>query len=287
MDRMRGLWKDCAMIRTTRSLAIAAVLLLAITGGSRAAFAQDIADRELTIGLRYGSFTAGGFLGLLVNDNDVGLLALDVGARFRIADALWIGGQLPIAHMTADDDSDTILGNPTLQLDYLLSAAPRSYSWLETSLSLPLADDDGEGARTGLFHAVFWLPDPGLYLADTTTFRIRYRHHFGDDERGVELAAGLQHFFIDGDEDRTRLPLAVQGHLRVGGDASVVGRFSTFWEVSAEDDEDDFFHVLEAGLEVGGVGNGKLAFMLYLPLDDLYRDVYEAWGLSLAFRTAL
>ncbi len=63
-----------------------------------------------------------------------------------------------------------------------------------------------------------------------------------------------------------------------------MARFGTYWTSGAEDGEDDLFHVLEAGIHLAGVGRGSLEILAYIPLDELYRDTLEVWGLSLGFR---
>ncbi len=254
-----------------------------------------VADRgQAGVDFRYGNLNINNPLfAFLVGDDDISLIGLDLYANTEVTRGLTLGGRLPIAHARFDDDAQTTLGNLTLEMQYQLRAALHTRSWLETSLSIATADDDGEGAAVAGAFATFWIPDPGLYLPNTNTFRLMYRHQWflqrnSHANRGfsLDMGAGMQFLSIDGAEDRFRVPLHVTGRLGLSAQAEALARFSTYWTSGADDGEDDFLHTLEAGIRLAGVGRGSLELLAYLPLDDTYRDVLDVWGITVGFRSA-
>lgn len=269
-----------------KSLLVSA-LCIALLAPSAIAHA-DSPDQEIGVDFRYGNVNVNNpLLAFLFGDDDATLLGLDVHGRFRVADALWVGARLPIAHMRWNEDGNTTLGNLTALLSYRLLHTHDSHAWIDTSLSLPTADDDGTGALVGSAFALFWIPEPGLYLPNTTTFSAAYRHSLQRDGNGVEFSGGLQFLAIDGADDRLRVPLRVGGHVGLGPSAQAVGRFTTVWLPGADDGDDDFLHIVEAGIRVGETPRSQFEMLLYYPLDDLYRDTLETFGVTLGFRSAL
>jgi hypothetical protein len=255
---------------------------------------EAVADRgSAGVDFRYGNLNINNPLfAFLVGDDDISLIGIDLYANTEVAQGLTVGARIPIAHARFDDDSQTTLGNLTFEMRYQLSAELRTRSWLETSLSIATADDDGDGALVAGAMATFWIPDPGMYLPDTNTVRLMYRHHWNarrssQASRGlaVEFGAGAHFLLRDDAEDRFRIPVSVTGKLGLSAQAHALARFGTYWTSGAEDGEDDFLHVLEAGLGLTGVGRGSMDILVYLPLDDTYRDTLEAWGLTIGFRS--
>ena len=249
---------------------------------------QAQADRtQVGIDFRYGNININNpLIDFLIGDDDISLIGLDVYAHTEISPGLRIGGRIPIAHGRFDGDSETTLGNLSLELFYDL----RANSWLETGVSFPTADDEGRSASVASTFATFWIPDPGLYAPDTTTFRLMYNHRWNlrpstARKNGIafEVAAGVQFLSVDGAEDRLRVPLQLTGSIGLSGQTEAVGRFGTYWISGADDGEDDFLNVLEAGLRIGNIGRGQLELLLYLPADETYRDQFEAWGITLGF----
>lgn len=276
-------------MRTRTLFALAVVAAIATTGPMEAKAERGHAGVEF----RYGSININNPLfAFLVGDDDISLIALELYANTEVAPGFTLGGRLPLAHARFDDDAQTSLGNLTLELRYELRNALRARSWIESGISVGTADDDGEGAQVALAHGIFWIPDPGLYLPNTNTFRFMYRHEWSlrpstQAKRGlaVNVGAGAHFLSIDDAEDRLRVPIQVTGLLGLSAQAEVMGRFGTYWTSGAEDDEDSFLHTLEAGLRLAGVGQGELEILVYVPLDDTYRDLLEAWGISVGFRS--
>ena len=255
------------------------------------AIAPSVAQAEPTgpsVGLDflYGrtNNTLAAFIG---GGNDITLIGMALHGHLSVTSDLLIGGRIPLAHAQLNDDSASSIGNLTFELNYRLTQRARSQSWLDSSLSLATADDDGDGAIAALSFADFWMPDPGLYAPNTSTVRLMYRHALGDPALGAEFQAGFQYLAIDGPDDLMRVPLRIGGHVELGDTVAAIGRFSTYWQVNAEDGDDSFLHMLEAGLNLRRVGRGKLDIILYYPLDDLYREDLEAWGLQLGFSSAI
>lgn len=292
------------MRTTVASLALLPLLFQTLTLQNAAAedfdeydfyddFEEDGEDRPppaFWVKSQYGSIKArqqAAGLGLSENDR-VHLMALVLGGQYQLVPTLSVHASLPVVHARFEDEAETTLGNLSVGLTHTLTAGVRSQSSLETSLSFSTADGGGMGASAAGSFASFWAPDPGLYQANSTTVRATYRHHLGDKERGIELGGGIHHLFFDMATDQTRVPVTFTGHVNVGGAANMLARFTNLWIMrGGSDSDDDFLHLLEGGLEIGNIGNGDLAMMLYYPLDDSYRNVLEVWGMSLGYRTAI
>ncbi len=249
---------------------------------------QAQADRtQVGIDFRYGNININNpLIDFLTGGDDISLIGLDVYAHTEIQPGLRVGGRIPVAHGRFNEDSETSLGNLSLELFYDLRANSR----LKTSVSFPTADDEGQGASVASTFATFWIPDPGLYAPNTTTFRLMYNHRWSlrpntAQKNGIafEVGAGIQFLSIDGGEDRLRVPLQLTGSFGLSGQTEAIGRFGTYWISGADDGEDDFLSVLEAGLRIGNVGRGQLELLVYLPADETYRDQFEAWGLVVSF----
>jgi hypothetical protein len=280
-------WKDQAMLKLATALpALALVLLL----GASEVEAQPTKTRpthaSAGVDFLYGhinnplpAFFGGG--------NDISLIGLNLRGHYQLGRGLLLGGHLPLAHAQFDDDSGTSLGNLTAELNYRLSLHARSESWLDASLSLGTASDSGDGALAAQTFAVFWMADPGFYLPDTNTLRLMYRHAFGDQRMQLNLEAGVQYLFISDVDDQARLPFRVGGQIDLGPRLELLGRFSTYWLVDADDGEDDFLHMLELGINLLQVGRGEVEALVYYPLDEVYRDNFEVWGLQIGFTTRL
>ncbi len=261
--------------------ALAIALALSYSGQAQADSTQ------VGIDFRYGNININNpLIDFLTGGDDLTLIGLDVYAHTEISPGLRIGGRIPIAHGRFNEDSETTLGNLSLELFYDL----RSNASLETSVSFPTAEDDGDGASVASTFATFWIPDPGLYAPNTTTFRLMYNHRWSlrpgtAQKNGIALhvGAGIQFLSVDGGEDRLRVPLQLTGSIGLSGQTEAIGRFGTYWISGAEDGEDDFLHVLEAGLRIGNVGRGQLELLVYLPTDETYRDQFEAWGITVGF----
>lgn len=272
------------MPKTALRLALAALASLVLLGASSTAQAQP---ERASAGLEflYGSIKIPGPVAL--GGGDASLIGLNLHGHFRLGPGLLLGGHLPIVHARFNDDSGTSLGNLTAELNYRLSVEHRSYSWLDTSFSIGTADNGGNGGMTAFAFTAFWIPDPGFYAPDTNTVRIMYRHGIGDHKLRAEFQGGLHYLAINDAEDDVRLPFRIGGRIELGPQVEAMARFSTFWLLDAADNEDDFLHMLEAGINLRNVGQGSLEILVYYPLDEVYRDVFEVWGLQAAFTTDL
>lgn len=219
--------------------------------------------------------------------NDISLIGLNLRGHYELNPGLLLGGHLPLAHAQFDDDSGTSLGNLTAELNYRLTLHHRSQSWLDSSISVGTADDNGDGSLAAQTFTAFWMPDPGFYAPNTNTIRVMYRHEIGDDRMHFDFQAGVQYLFIEDVDDRARLPFRIGGTFELGPRLELLGRFSTYWEVDAQDGEDDFLHLLELGVNLRQVGSGAVEILVYYPLDEVYRDDFEVWGLQIGFTTRL
>ncbi len=269
-----------AMLWTSRCLALVAFLML---GGASVAQAQP---ENAGVDFVYGSMNNP--LPIVFGGGDErSLIGINLHGQYAIGHGLLLGGQLPLAHVRFNDDAATSLGNLTAELSYRLTNRPRSSSWVDTSLSIGTADNNGDGRLAALTFAVFTMADPGLYAPDTNTVRAMYRHYYGDPKLRFEFQGGFQYILFKDVDDITRVPLTLGVRAELGPRIEALGRFSTFWLLDAEDGEDDFLHMLEAGFNLRKVGRGEVEILLYFPLDDSYRDVLEVWGLNVGFTTKL
>lgn len=236
------------------------------------------------VDLMYGSMK---FPVPLLGAQDATLIGITVHGMFEVSPGLQLGGRIPIAHAQFSDDSGTGLGNLTLDMRYALASSAQSNSWIDTSLSLATAADSDEPGTAALVHTIFWVPDQGLFAPNTTTFRAQYKHHLGTATQGIELGAGLQYLSVKDGDNSVRLPFLIGGHVDLGQRAAAVGRFLTLWLIDAEDNDENFVHTLEVGLQLKQVGSGQAELTFYMPLDESYRDTFSPWGIQLRFSRAL
>jgi hypothetical protein len=215
------------------------------------------------------------------------LIGLDVHADYLLAPGFTVGGHIPIAHADFLNDTGTSLGNLTADLAYSTSRRYHSRGWIEGALSIATADNDGDGGAAATQFGIFWLPDQGRYLPNTTTVQGSYHHAFGTREQMLELSAGVQFLSIDNDDDRLIIPLVIGGRVALGTRAAGVASLSNMWHADASDNEEELFHVLQAGIELSQLGAGRGHILLYLPLDDSYRNDLDVWGLIVGFDATL
>jgi len=276
-------WEIPIMSKFARLLMPAALAVYLLAAGSVTAQAQPT-DASAGVDFTYGNVSNSPAL-IFGGGADTSLIGINLHGHYALGHGLLVGGHLPLAHVRFSDDSATSLGNLTGELNYRLTNGPRNKSWLDTSLSIGTADSNGDGAVAAVTYAIFAMEDPGKYAPNTTTFRLMYRHYFGEPKLRFEFQGGAQYLAIEDNENVVRLPIVFGVRAAVGPRLEVIGRFSTFWLVNAEDNEDDFLHMIEAGVNVLRVGRGEVQALLYYPLDEIYRDTFEVWGVKIGFTT--
>ena len=220
---------------------------------------------------------------VLGGGDDATLIGINLHGHYQIGHGLLVGGHLPLSHVRFNDDSATSLGNLTAELNYRITQRPRSSSWLDTSLSIGTSDNNGDGRLAAISFALFAMEDPGKYAPDTNTLRLMYRHYHSHGALQFEAQAGVQYLSIKDTDNRMRVPLILGLRAAINSRLDGVGRFSTFWDLNAEDDEDSFLHMIEAGVTLSQVGSGSLQALIYYPLDEVYRDTLEVWGVKVGF----
>lgn len=269
----------------TRSVMLAATLALLSLGVANSANAQPQGP-SAGVQFTYGSISSPVPVVLGAGD-DATLIGINLHGHYAIGHGLLIGGHLPLSHVRFNDDSATSLGNLTAELNYRLSNRPRSSSWIDTSLSVATADNNGDGQLAALSYAIFAMEDPGKYAPDTNTIRLMYRHYHTEGSLHFEAQAGVQYLVTKDTDNSLRAPFILGLRAAISSRIDGVGRFSTFWELDAEDDEDSFLHMLEAGVTVYKVGSGQLEALIYYPLDEVYRDALEVWGVKVGFSRSI
>jgi hypothetical protein len=210
--------------------------------------------------------------------NDLSLISVTPSGGVRVGDALYLGGRIPVAVVHAND-SATTLGNLTLELYYLLGDG-HGVSWLDTSLSLPTANDSGDGGAAAAAHATFWLIDPGLYAPSTTTFRVGGHHAVWEPGHFFELGGQAQYLSRPG-QDALHILLSLSGGARLTPRMALFGAIDAAWNVDSQNGEEDLLSALRFGLRLAGRGRGHGEVAIYYPLDDSYRNGFEAVGLLL------
>jgi hypothetical protein len=261
-----------------------ALLVGCLLAASMGTAAAQPTEASAGVDFTYGSVSNSPAI-VLGGGSDTSLIGINLHGHYAIGHGLLVGGHLPLAHVRFDDDSATSLGNLTAELNYRLTNGPRNKSWIDTSFSLGTADNNGDGSRAAITYAIFAMEDPGKYAPDTTTLRVMYRHYFGEPKLRFDFQGGAQYLSIENTDNAIRVPIIFGVRAAVGPRLQLVGRFSTFWLLNAEDDEDDFLHMLEAGVNILQVGRGQVQALIYYPLDEVYRDLYEVWGLKVGFTT--
>lgn len=225
---------------------------------------------------------------LLYGQTDTGpqtdtLIGLVLQGDFLLTPGFALGGRLPVAHSRNDADDSTALGNLTIDLAYHLSFHGQGKSWLEGSFYLPTASASGDSGVTSSIFGGFWVPEPGLYLPDTTTLRALYNYRLGSWEQHLHVAAGADYRAVEDGDDRVVVPLVLGGRIALGSRAAALARFRTHWNLDAEDTVDDFHHTLRFGAELSQLGRGALTMLFYLPLDE----EVDGWGLTFGYEAPL
>jgi hypothetical protein len=182
-------------------------------------------------------------------------------------------GSLPISYLSADDESETALGNIELGGLYALRAGPTSKVLLRGGVVLSTADDDLEGAFTNFFNITGRLTDIVDVSANTTWLRVaaspllRQGQMFARADVGFDVAIDEP----DGADIDPLVRLNLAGGIQAGK-ASIAGELATVGTTGdVADGEDRFLHTVgvSASFDAGSI---RPYGALVIPLDDDLAD---------------
>ncbi len=218
--------------------------------------------------------------------DDFTVFALELGGSFSISPKLHLTGLLPIAS-TTQDGTDTALGNLTLGLEYILSAARRGANvkaWsIGGSLSAPTASDSGGGFATSAIHGFFRAPYPGRYLPNTTAIRIHGQFRLDAQKIFFQAQGGINHLIIDGGDDDMLLRFGLGLGIAPARAVTLIAELTTLSDIVDDADGDNFVHSLDLGARFRAGAGTQIGVRLYLPLDDVFRDS-DVMGLAVDVR---
>lgn len=224
---------------------------------------------EVGGGMMYGSADLGIF-------GNATLFSFFGQYRRPITDRLGFAATLPIAYASGDLADGTSLGNLTFETSYLLTvesaANQRRFAAFRASLSLPTASDGGNASEAALAHAIFYVPDPGLFLPDTTTLRLSGDYRIEWARAFFQANLGLDVLVISEADDVPYIRLGLAGGFTASERIALVAELTNMSDVLDDSGGEDYLHTLDLGLNIG-LPRGHLALRLYFPLDDSRRDL--------------
>jgi len=288
------------MRHTSLRCLVGAVLLL--VPFARPADAQD-AEPETVRPFLMPDLSGSGFAGVdaqltfgevdlgLLGSVDVTVVTVDAVAEVPVGRRLLVLGRLPLVYASrdevlGDECCGASLGNLTAGARALfpLAAGGRDARiGAEVTVSLPTADDDGDGADGNGLAVIAQLPhDPGRYAPNATVVRaggsgaVRAGRAFAQAELALHLA-----FYDDdaGEDSDSALRLGVGGGAQLTPGAAVLAELTTFANLDTDEGDEDFIHALDLGARWTG-GNATASARIYFPLDEVFRDL-DMFGLGL------
>lgn len=217
----------------------------------------------------------------LFGEVDITTVSMDAFVQMHVAPNVIVFGRLPFQYAQssvegADDESGTSLGNITGGAMFVSRSGDTTVGG-GGSLSLPTADDDGDGAGAALLHSLFRVSSYGLYLPNTWTIRLHGDVRVDRGKTFVQARGGLDYITIDEedeDEDLKLLRIGVAGGAMINPTVAVIAELTTMSSIledSDADDDEEWVHVLDLGVRARS-GRTLFGARIYLPLDETFRD---------------
>lgn len=230
---------------------------------------------DLSTDRRVGFEILGGTSDLI---GDATVVGGSIFAHLSLTDNIALEGRIPLAYskftiMDVEDDG-IALGN--LALGFQLSNhAPhhvheRALYGLSLMAHLPTASDDGTSATAADIASAYFIPDPGRYLVDTTTLRLRGDFRYEVESLFLQLEGALDFEIRDG-EDTTGLVLGTGLGVKVSPYFALLGELTTVSDILEDSDGENFVHTVDLGMRYHDPGV-MFGFRVYLPLDERLRD---------------
>lgn len=215
---------------------------------------------------------------LLVGNPDLGLdtttLSGGVFGHFAASPAVTVDVRLPLSFSYFDDpgilgeDSEAAIGNLSLGVQGHARRRNGFHSRMIYGggfvIYVPTASDEGAAAFVAGAAGQLSIPDPGRWLVNTTTARLRGDMRFESNALFFQAELNLDLFFTDGDDD---IDLA----LGVGPGVKLNEELALLMELSISNLDDDEQITVDLGMRYH-MRTILAGFRLYLPLSDPFRD---------------
>lgn len=212
---------------------------------------------------------------------DITTVSLDAFVQTEVAPNVIVFGRVPFQYARlsadgADDESGTSLGNVTGGAMFVSRSGTTTVGG-GGSLSLPTADDDGDGGNAALFHSLFRVSSYGLYLPNTWTIRLHGDVRVEQGKTFVQARGGLDYLTLDGedeDEDLKLLRIGVAGGAMINPTVALIAELTTMSSILEDnegEDDEEWVHTLDLGVRARS-GNTLFGARIYLPLDEDFRD---------------
>lgn len=218
-------------------------------------------------------------------DEEASLLAFELVGAVRISRGGYVHVRLPLGYAHLGDNGDTALGNVSLGLEHQISTSASHDQitvWsLGGSVSLPTATT-GDALGTASLHTGFRMPYPGRYAPDTTTVRLHTQFRLDTRLIFLQAQAGINALLVDGPGDETLLRLGLAFGVNLARSTALIGELTTLSDVLDDTRASDFWHSINVGFRFRAGAHSRLGLRVYLPLDDVYRDL-NVWGLGFTF----
>lgn len=209
------------------------------------------------------------------------LMPMSVFAEYALSENVVLLGRLPFTYadrvgIDNPDDGAFALGNIGLGAQLAGASGEPHYGLLLYGIGLmlyaPTASDEDEPGVAAVYSTAFLVPDPGRYLPDATTVRVRGDVRYEAEMVFVQGEVGIDHRFVDDIDDRTDLLLAAGLGLAFNPYWAVLGELTVLSDVFEDEGDTDFVPVLDLGVRYHDPGV-MAGLRVYWPFHEVYRDV--------------
>jgi hypothetical protein len=273
--------------RCAVSAAAVATALGAVAAPAAAHPAHPFVMPELSPHRRLGAEVLVGSLDVPFH---VTVIALEPTLSLTLTPRWTLTGRIPIGHVASDVRDGTTLGNATIGAIYLFSSRGRRHDLrrgaLDFSLSFPTAADGGDAGFAARTHAVFRVPDPGLYFPKTTTVRVHGNYRADVGQVFFQGQFGMHVLVIQRADDLLLLRLGLAGGVHVSPQVALIAELTTMSDILDDrQTREDFLHTLDLGMRFSGA-TSTFGARLYYPLDDSLRNGLHIIGVGFDFQAA-
>lgn len=219
--------------------------------------------------------------------DDAIVIGGDVFAEIQVSDTIAILGRVPFTYADYElflvdevltiEESAAALGNISLGAQF--SSIGQLGEYMSTRLgggflvALPTANSENEAGLASAITAAFFLPDPGRYLPNTTSIRLRGDVRAESDLVFFQGELALDVHMVEDGDDPKELVLGAGLGFMLSPYFALLTELTTRADVLDDNDDrgESFLHVLDAGFRYHD-GNVMAGFRVYLPLDESLRS---------------
>lgn len=278
------------MIRRAALVIVAVALLAAAPRDADAHPPPFFWMEDLSTDRRVGFEVLGGPSDLI---GDAAVVGGSVFAHLSLSEHFTLTGRVPFAYADYEiagvEDDGLALGN--LSLGGQLSNAghyhgsdERALLGLTARVYLPTASDEGSSGVAADLASAYFIPDPGRYLVDTTTLRLRGDFRYEVGQIFFQAEGALDFFFVDEGEDVLGALIGLGAGVSLSPYLALLGELNTVTDILEDDEGENFLHTLDLGIRYHDAGL-MLGARLYVPLDERLRDAdVLGLGVDLAAR---